>query len=324
MLIIVEGVDGVGKTTLVNALRERCRGLTRKTRSVGVLHAGPPTKQDMLEEYELPLQWYRSGEHSDVICDRWHLGELIYGPLLRGESRLDPVRLLHVEKFLDARGAVVVHLTAPPAFVRERRAKKEGIEEDLLDDKHLEHVINRYFDVAWNSHLMTFEFVANCDEDRYHEAVDQIIAQAWRHEMLADDLNNWPTYVGDPDPHVLLLGDRRNQNFDTRWTAAFVPVNGSSGRYLLESLPEQYQMTAGIANACEEEHLGDLVETLGNPPVVALGSEAHHRLLRDAIPHGAVPHPQWVRRFHHNSREAYGNIIRQAALYQEDYRTWTP
>ena len=73
----------------------------------------------------------------------------------------------------------------------------------------------------------------------------------------------------------------------------------------------------GIANACEED-IGKLWETLGRPAVVALGRAAAEQCRQAELPHGVVPHPQYVRRFHHHHGRRYGAMIREAAQYQED------
>lgn len=73
-MIIVEGPDGAGKSTLVNSLADRLRYIVHR-------NSGPPKDVEALHER---INKYRSLPHW-TICDR-HAGlsELIYGPIIRG------------------------------------------------------------------------------------------------------------------------------------------------------------------------------------------------------------------------------------------------
>jgi thymidylate kinase len=143
MLVIIEGVDGVGKSTLANRLAE-ATGATQ-------LHASQP-KSNALEEYVQPLHDYLPSTVQDaydcrfderhVVCDRWHLGELVYGPIYRGGTIFDGTDSLErVEAFLDAVGAVVVYMTERKDTVM-RRWNERG--EDFLQPEHYDEAIARY------------------------------------------------------------------------------------------------------------------------------------------------------------------------------------
>jgi hypothetical protein len=83
----------------------------------------------------------------------------------------------------------------------------------------------------------------------------------------------------------------------------------------------------GLFNACEYDSGDDLYEAWGHlcrPKLIALGEHAHAALARVMIPHGAVPHPQFVRRFHHGSNAEYGELIFETIETQEDNRRWRP
>jgi thymidylate kinase len=142
MLIIVEGADGTGKTTFCEALDTHIRG--KWNVPVERLHRGVPEKP-VVEEYTDDLRTYARGCGRHVVCDRWHLGELIYGPLYRGKSELMTGGLVEVETFLLNRGAVVVLLDGREHDVAER-LKRRG--EDYLKPEDLGRVLRDYRHVA--------------------------------------------------------------------------------------------------------------------------------------------------------------------------------
>ena len=98
MIYIVEGTDGSGKTTMCDALEAITLGARVK--------ANAPTAPALVE-YTAPLVAY-DGYGIDVVCDRWHVGERVYGPLYRGGCGLSPVAWAAVEGFLEERNACVI------------------------------------------------------------------------------------------------------------------------------------------------------------------------------------------------------------------------
>jgi len=135
-IIILEGVDGSGKSTLANKL-----AAAGEKAGLNVIreHRGP-IKQTVIEEYVKPL--FEIGPNDLLIADRWHVGELIYGPLYRGISLAKP-HLEAIEGLLDMLHAVRVIVTAPLPVIRNRL---EARGEDYLKPEHVEHVHGAYID----------------------------------------------------------------------------------------------------------------------------------------------------------------------------------
>lgn len=81
-VIIVEGPDGSGKSTLVKNLKSRFVLKSLKT----IKHGPPADAQDLYERCrDLLMEATESGNH--CIIDRFGLiGEQIYGPILRGKD----------------------------------------------------------------------------------------------------------------------------------------------------------------------------------------------------------------------------------------------
>ena len=99
--IILEGPDGAGKTTLATRL---C------TYGYAYRHEGPPPMgTTALRHYAGIL----ARLERPTLLDRFHLGELVYGPLLRGRSGLSEEGLRLLRRVLHGLGIRVV-LCLPP------------------------------------------------------------------------------------------------------------------------------------------------------------------------------------------------------------------
>lgn len=130
MLVVLEGVDGAGKTSLVDRLTEQSSVETR------TLHRAQ-LKRDPEDEYITDLLGtYTPNTKELLVCDRWHLGELIYGPLYRGKSAVDSGMLMRIERLLDKLGAFRLNVTCDLNTLTRRLAVRG---EDYL----------RAGDVAW-------------------------------------------------------------------------------------------------------------------------------------------------------------------------------
>ena len=134
MLIVLEGPDGAGKTTLAEALMA---GFYRKWQSgtFKVEHRGPlRLNVDPVDEYTLP-DYDPTDKTNLVVCDRWHLSEAVYGPIYRGASRVD---LGFHEKWLDDRGALKLYVTAPLGVLM-TRVYERG--DDYIEVRHLANIV---------------------------------------------------------------------------------------------------------------------------------------------------------------------------------------
>ena len=90
-MIIVEGIDGVGKTTLVDYL---------VTQGMKKHHFGYDEKNlDLITKYMRLLD----KDTSSLVLDRSFISEMVYGPVLRGGSKID---LEAYTKLLDRKSVV--------------------------------------------------------------------------------------------------------------------------------------------------------------------------------------------------------------------------
>lgn len=260
-LIVIEGVDGSGKSTLVEELQN--------LQSADVRHCGQ-LKQSALIEYEASLRDYKPTDDSLTLCDRWHIGELIYGPLLRGESKLSPSQFEHVELYLSARGALKLWVQTPISEIM-RRIDSRG--EELIPHHAIPYIWDWYHRFlskqhGWlpvsgmNAHKSTLTDVLETAEMKCLEA--QFLEQFRKY------------YIGGPNVDVLIVMENAreyvNKNF--KWDAPFKPFPGTfADNFLTEAhktgLPRRY----GIA-ASNQPDLGLLLRYLSYKKVVVVGQKA--------------------------------------------------
>lgn len=133
-IVLIEGIDGSGKSTLADRVEE----ISKKR--VIRFHKSQPQNDNALIEYFFPLL-----EMNDPEClyllDRWHVGEIIYGPIYRGKSIFDNSSLDLVEKTLDDLGALKI-IMSPSLRTVKTRLLSRG--DDFILPEHVETVFDFY------------------------------------------------------------------------------------------------------------------------------------------------------------------------------------
>lgn len=134
MIIIIEGPDGAGKTTLANQLRDQTGYM--------ILHRSQPKNEEdkkrMMDEY---LQVIKSNKN--VILDRSWYSEMVYGPVMRDDSVITYPQMYDLERALARNGALIIYCTAPEQTLW-KRCLKRG--EDYITKREDFHEICNGFD----------------------------------------------------------------------------------------------------------------------------------------------------------------------------------
>lgn len=125
MIFVIEGTDGSGKTTLANQLTCEITQNFPPGDLIRQIHRGKP-KVDPLIEYTAALSEYQPNTGRHFILDRWHIGELVYGPLYRGKSGFTDTSFVAVDDFLYDRGALLIHCSADPDEIVRRLTDRDG------------------------------------------------------------------------------------------------------------------------------------------------------------------------------------------------------
>jgi hypothetical protein len=300
VLVILEGCDGAGKTTLAHELLGYLSVLYPHARNE-LFHRGPPESHP-LDEYELPLIDYQPATEHNIVCDRWHLGEVVYPQVLGRSSQLTPAALWHMEAFLLRKGAIIVHVSARDSVLQQRLFERG---DDLVHANQV-HDIQLAYALAINRTLLRVT---------YPTTVQHIVEVAEEQEKTFASLNEFTTYVGPRFPSLLLLGDVRKVDRPELPSPAFMPYPSTSGSYLLQSLyalhdDSRTRNSIGLANACDVDDPVALWETLGEPLTVALGVNAFKKAsANESMGARYVDHPQYVRRFQHRKHDEYAQHI---------------
>lgn len=125
-VVILEGIDGAGKSTLAESLAA--------TFNAVIFPVGAPNNaQRAFAEYYHHLE--RTKMYPRVIFDRFHWGSFVYGHLFREGCDLLPFEWYHLENLLMNRRAMVFHVAPEPQWAIENLNKRDTLSEYEDSDK---------------------------------------------------------------------------------------------------------------------------------------------------------------------------------------------
>ena len=125
MMIVLEGIDGVGKTTMANLLS--------KTYDAGIIHATRDTPNDWAWFNEL----MDLAKNHNIIMDRSFWGQFVYQD--PEERKLNWEQLHELEHRLDQEGGKIIYVTATNEAIQSRlgaRAETLSRPLDLLKERY--------------------------------------------------------------------------------------------------------------------------------------------------------------------------------------------
>ena len=145
MILFVEGLDNCGKTTLIKQLRSE---VLTDPKTISIHCVSPPKGSDQtwsIDHYESILKTVSELDNNgwDIIFDRSHIGEDVWGPLFRGTSadyiyELEQKFLSNSETYL-----IYIHDDASGVISRDDNMSLSTNEEKLSE-------VNRAFLNAYN------------------------------------------------------------------------------------------------------------------------------------------------------------------------------
>jgi len=270
-LFVAEGCDGSGKTRLIGDIAHVMPD------NVTTLHRGP-LKRDPMLEYVGDLMSYLPGKSPSILCDRWHLGEMVYGPLYRGESKITPAMNLFIDLFLDSRGACRMWMDTPYEIVSKRLSDRG---EDFLLEQHQRLVVDWYAEAL----LGDTRWIA-VPTDRRPSFVERIKDSATILEsQAAYMLERWPSYIGSMrNVDVLIIGDQKPMPIGSSWSSRMIPWRNSPMHDILTAMVHLNYREIGIINSTR--NLKQLWLQIGAPATVfVVGShQMYMHCMVDDIP----------------------------------------
>jgi thymidylate kinase len=298
VLIIIEGADKTGKTTLAKRLCERLK--------YDYAHFGAPGKNPA-QEYANFLQTIER----PVVCDRFLYGEQVYGPLLRGKTLITELQLKTLERLSRSKGAILIHACTPYLTVSER-LKRDG--DNMITPEQNYHA---YFDFERiiskaNIPILKYQAANSNSADDFIDEVRSVIEAARLQAITASTVcTGIGTILG---PKIVFVGEKLNDK--VTWLG--LPFdNGSSSQYLLECMRkaniDEKQVYLVNANTLTSEEVLFL-RFNGCARFIALGNVASRRLLELGVIHAGLPHPQYWKRFKSNDKAAYIEAFKQGII----------
>lgn len=138
-VLIFEGCDASGKTTIQDILKEIIR-------HAFVVHTSAPTKGNSKEYFYNLLN--KLVEFSDILnqplfFDRFHIGELVYGSIFRPETidRMVEEKMYQLEAELLKQDARIIYVTASPEVIA-RRIQERG--DWYITTNDVQSILDRY------------------------------------------------------------------------------------------------------------------------------------------------------------------------------------
>lgn len=330
MFIVLEGADASGKSSIAAAVKAQLKR-DFPGRKIHEFHKGRPeelSRRWVLHEYAVNIE---SVDWSTelAVADRWHWGERTYAAIKRPDTNVDGYGLLGiagwrwVELFMASRGIAQFWVYQPLEVIK-RRLLTRG--DDFVQTDEIAQILDLYIHTQGRVHSLEARIEVPEGETYIAGVASAIIAAAMQREESVAHLSKFPEYIGPPRPRVLLVGDRRRNPTET--ILPFMPVNANSGDYIMGALPEVLWREVGVINS-DDFHggrLDALLDALHRPRMIVLGRLAE-RHVRERTPctheYVTLPHPQYVRRFHHSDRSMYGEAIKSYSYgTDERYKNW--
>lgn len=282
MWIVLEGIDGCGKTTVARVLEER--------RGWRYGHAGPPGDGGSFPE--LIRTWWncenrtRAGER--WVWDRGHLGEMYCGPARRGTQLTEAAQRVFEALLIDRESEV--WWLDPPA---DRVESEFSLEQRVAERLYLREAARR-------SRVPVRRFESGPHAAAHAEEMAQPLPQD-----VVD-----PGGAGTRRPRWWVLGEQCS-----RAALCCLPFTTHAGMQMLwpaidptkvrvsNALRPEDDLGRARTGKFSDECLAALEEAWGKlfePKILCLGGTAEAACRAAGLPvSSAMRHPQYVRRFYH-------------------------
>ena len=123
-IIIVEGIDRVGKTTLCDRLSKELQiEIQQRPKGDGTYDFSKLELGDVYAEEAYMLSQFRK-EKKSVILDRFHLSEYIFGEYLRKYDRVNSIRFFNFVDYMAMKANAILICVKPTSL--QRSSEEDG------------------------------------------------------------------------------------------------------------------------------------------------------------------------------------------------------
>jgi len=331
-IIVLEGADGTGKTTLARELVKRYGAF--------YIHNGlwPNIWLRHLATVDLAI---KMSQKRLVVIDRLWLSEQIYGDTFRGGPKYD-LGARCLDRALMRYGAVTVlcvrhdfarhmhHFEELKNSRREKFARIEMVAQRYLDladgnlaagGKWYYQQLTQFQDYPLRDDVLVYDFeVAGLSPKMLGLSMDTIVGRmrALQRDIGGDFLAPTGNLTGNPrDPKYLFVGEGLSPRACPRAAPFLWSDAPSSASYLnahlrdLKFCEDQALWTNALAPERWLPFLRDYLSATTR--VIALGGIAARSVEELGFPNAVnVPHPQWARRFQAGHPEKYQALLKEA------------
>jgi len=301
MIIILEGSDKTGKSTLAKYIRAKY--------DFDYIKCSRPKGDPYIEYMEILQKIATTG--GNWVIDRFLIGESVYGPIYRGESKLDDVKIRNIELKALSLNPLLIYCYDDVKNIKKRFKE---LKEDFAKTKDIEKILELYEEQVEKSILpCTFHHMMTPLDLIKTKRIDFII------EKLMDRGVYFNTVTGNTkNPAVIFVGESRNENQKKEYKKVGQPFDfGPASKYLFKKIKEtgNYIHKILIINSDSEE-FKVVIERFDNPneikrpKIIALGKKANNMLNILNIKHDLLPHPQYMNRFYPND-DVYSFLLKR-------------
>lgn len=317
-IIILEGGDSSGKTTLAEAFK-------KKYPNSHYLH-GVPFADCFTEHLKMLKEAIRLSRQKLVIVDRHWISEQVYGPVVRGRSQYDLAGRCF-DRMWRTHAAVYVMCVPKDMLKQHARWKSDrvtGRPEYCTAEQALK-VMSRYHALMHKSGCAPDEEIyvnlLTCngqfssrdgvhlydmhvdDTERAVDDVSRAVFQRRQRQITPVLDGRMPNFVGyRPTLATLFVGEELSPRAPAPWPF-FWDDSNSAATYLNKAIQHLHlnEASLGFTNAKAAASSGSLSAVLSQLPrglkIIALGRKAEKALNTIGREHSHIEHPQWVRRF---------------------------
>jgi hypothetical protein len=302
MRLILEGIDGVGKSSILEKIE--------KSHRVKSIHLVKPPKGVTPHKWS---DYFREAYDNNELLSRSHISERVYGTLIRNRSLIDDWQNWLLNLQLEVRGFRIAYIVRSLSHVEEQIMKRGA----AASDYDL-WVVKNWFAMgqAYEKFLPRHLTHMIHNEGQLQQAVEQAVtvgvSPLWTNHT---DLRG----IGSLTPKVVLVGDEftlRRRDFAHAKPFDF----GEASKMLFEALNQLRHIYItnsrydDLGDIRSQFQLRDELTRFAGAKIIALGADAAKRLkMLGFEPHQIMPHPQYWRRFKYADRGSYVNDLKQVA-----------